>query len=99
MFYISSKSNDGLLGVTDSKDDVEEYHSPMILKILLQVQNRYMGFVSSSSAFEDSFVVDINKFLTIIKNCTNLYREVGTGKILTIPTAKVISFKEEVVMG
>lgn len=27
MFYISSKSNDGLLGVTDLKDGVEEYHS------------------------------------------------------------------------
>lgn len=64
MFYISSKSSNGLLGITDSSDNVEEFYSvDEIAKLIKSNKLDIWGFGNSSNAFQDSFIVDINKFL------------------------------------
>lgn len=92
MFYISSKNN-GLLGVTDSKDGIEEFYAPDMLKdIVIKLKLNVWGFIDSANSFNDSFVVDIDKFLSIIKNCTLLYRTLELGDTVTVSMANANGF-------
>lgn len=52
MFYISSKKND-LLGVTDTKDNIEEFYSKEDLaKIFLECHIKINGFTYTGSSFK-----------------------------------------------
>lgn len=88
MFYVSSKNN-GLLGVTDSKDGVEEFYTSAELKnIATSLNLDIWGFLDENNIFE----VDINKFLNIIKNCTLLYENLELGNTVMVSMANSNNF-------
>lgn len=88
MLYVSSKKND-LLGITDSADGVEEFYTPdKVRDIVKNLKLNIWGFVDENN----SFVVDINKFLNIIKNCTLFYKNLDLGDTVTVPMVNANNF-------
>lgn len=94
MFYISSKRDNNLLGITDSKDGVEEFYPVKEVKGIIKKCNLDVwGFTykfDDLASFNESFIVDINKFLDIIKSCDILFKT-QSKPVNKIPLSEVLS--------